>query len=175
MEVIQPSHSIVTIAGESGFVLRFPALRPRVLRANMSRKLLVALAFENLLHFVYGGATQRTPRVERPGAFRASPTLTVRGFDPNQFPHGCSLDGAFSSCFRNSAAALIYSTETSAVDCSGILTVAVFWRRVVSATSMGTCAKCVSAFRIAAAAVSPRTLAAFKSYGENLLHFSAIT
>ena len=49
----------------------------------MSRILLVALAFEVLLHLVQTAAKRRTGRSEHPGTFGATPNLYARGFDPH--------------------------------------------------------------------------------------------
>jgi hypothetical protein len=53
----------------------------------MRRILFVALAFIILLHFVQITARRRTCRAKPPTAFRASPSLHARGFDPYQLSH----------------------------------------------------------------------------------------
>ena len=58
----------------------------------MRAELLVPFLSELRLHLVNSFANERPGSVKNPCAFRASPSLKVRSFDPNQFaahrPHG---------------------------------------------------------------------------------------
>lgn len=152
------------------------AFGPWVLGANVRSKLLVALAFKVLFHFVQRGAKRRARGVERPCAFRASPIHPLHGFDHNHLRHSFPSDGIPSSCFRICAAwRSSTSAEAGAGDFSSNLAAAIACRRTVSTTSMGTCSKCVPPFRIAAAPVAECTVAVLESYGENLLYVFELT
>src|SRR5579862_9633650 len=143
-----------------------------MLRANVRPKLLVAFPFEVPRHFFDRVALRRTRIVERPGAFRTTPTSQLRHprrLDPDQFSHRSLLTRSFAR-LRNKAGPPSGPSSGNAGGVGGGMPRPVAWRRAFSATARGTCSKRVFPFRIMAASSAAGTVTTFRRYGENLLY-----
>jgi hypothetical protein len=147
----------------------------RVLGAYVRSKFLVALAFVVLLHLVQRRAPWRTQWIECPRAIRTTPELILRGSEPGHLPHFFPLEGAFSGWSGDSGLPCHTAVVTNSGDFSCIISSATACSRTVSTTSIGTCSKCVSLFRIAASPLAASTVAVRKPYGENRLYFFELT
>jgi hypothetical protein len=123
--------------GFSPFVFVF-----RMLRANVRYKRVIALAFVVPCHLVDRVALRRTIVVEHPGAFRARPTLPIRGFDPDHPSHIHCLCASFPGGLGNSSTASRSRAGCGAED-NRALVRTVACRRTFLATRIGTCSKCV--------------------------------
>lgn len=132
---------------ESSLALLALGFRPFVLasgmlRANVLFKCCIALAFVIPSHLVDRVALRRIIIVERPGAFRARPTVPVRGLHPNHASHIHCLCPRFPGRLGNRAKASRSRTESGARDRRSLAST-VARSRTFSATATGTCSKCV--------------------------------